>query len=70
MIREELLGMTVEDLRGYLQEQENALVDMRFQKAIQQLEKTHELRSIKREIARVKTLLREYELGKRQVKAE
>ena len=70
MIREELLGMTVEDLRGYLQEQENALVDMRFQKAIQQLEKTHELRSIKREIARVKTLLQEYELGKRQVKAE
>ena len=70
MIREELMSMTVEDLRGYLQERENELVDMRFQKAIQQLEKTHELRRIRREIARVKTLLREYELGKRQVKAE
>jgi large subunit ribosomal protein L29 len=70
MIREELMDMTVEDLRTYLQEKETELTDMRFQKAIQQLEKTHELPMIKREIARVKTLLREYESGKRQAKAE
>jgi len=70
VIREEILTMAPDDLRKYLQEQEAQLVNLRFQKALQQLEKPHEIRSTRREIAQIKTLLREYELGRRQVKTE
>ncbi len=70
MIREEILTMAPDDLRKYLQEQEAQLVNLRFQKALQQLEKPHEIRRTRREIAQIKTLLREYELENRQVRAE
>ncbi len=70
MIREEILTMAPDDLRKHLQEQEAQLVNLRFQKALQQLEKPHEIHRTRREIAQIKTLLREYELGRRQVKTE
>jgi len=70
VIREEILTMAPDDLRKYLQEQEAQLVNLRFQKALQQLEKPHEIRRTRREIAQIKTLLREYELENRQVRAE
>lgn len=66
MIREELLAMSVDDLRKHLQEKKAELTDLRFQKALQQLEKPHEIGRTRREIARIKTMLREYELGRRQ----
>ncbi|MFB0516777.1 MAG: 50S ribosomal protein L29 [Candidatus Neomarinimicrobiota bacterium] len=69
MIREELLAMSVDDLRKHLQEKEAELTNQRFQKALQQLEKSHEIRRTRREIARIKTMLREYELGHRVEKA-
>ncbi len=70
MIREEILTMAPDDLRKHLEEQEAQLVNLRFQKALQQLEKPHEIRRTRREIAQIKTLLREYELENRQVRAE
>ncbi len=70
MIREEILTMTPDDLQKHLQEQEAQLVNLRFQKALQQLEKPHEIRRTRREIAQIKTLLREYGLGRRQVRTE
>ncbi len=70
MIREEILTMAPGDLREHLREQEAQLVNLRFQKALQQLEKPHEIRRTRREIAQIKTLLREYELGRRQVRTE
>ena len=70
MIREELLSMPVEDLRKHLEEKQVELTDLRFQKALQQLEKPHEIRRTRREIAQIITLLREYKLGRRQVKTE
>lgn len=70
MIREEILAMTPDDLRKHLQEREEELTNLRFQKALQQLEKSHEIRRTRREIAQIQTLLREYELGRRQVRTE
>ncbi len=70
MIREEILTMAPDDLRKHLEEQEAQLVNLRFQKALQQLEKPHEIRRTRREIAQIKTLLREYKLGRRQVRTE
>jgi len=62
--------MPPDDLRKHLQEREAELTNLRFQKTLQQLEKPHEIRWTRREIAQIKTLLREYELGRRQVKTE
>ncbi len=62
--------MSPDDLRKHLQEREAELTNLRFQKALQQLEKPHEIRWTRREIAQIKTLLREFELGRRQVKTE
>jgi large subunit ribosomal protein L29 len=60
----DLRGLSDGELQNQIQENERALVDMRFKKAVGQLESTAALRTIRRDIARIKTLLRERELGK------
>ncbi len=70
MIREELLVMTPDDLQKHLKEQQDALTDLHFQKALQQLEESNKIRITRREIAQIKTLLKEYELGRREVRGE
>ncbi|UCH64260.1 MAG: 50S ribosomal protein L29 [Fidelibacterota bacterium] len=62
--------MSLEDLRKHLQELEEELTNLRFQKALQQLENPHEILRTRREVAQVKTLLREYELERRQARTE
>jgi large subunit ribosomal protein L29 len=44
----------------------DALQNLRFQKALQQIENPLQIRVFKREIAQVKTILRELELGIRK----
>lgn len=60
----DLRGLSDGELQNQIQENENALVDMRFKKAVGQLESTAALRTIRRDIARMKTILRQRELGK------
>jgi large subunit ribosomal protein L29 len=60
----DLRGLSDGELQNQIQENERALVDMRFKKAVGQLESPAALRTIRRDIARIKTLLRERELGK------
>ena len=57
--------MSVEDLNKYLIELNESLFNFRFQKSLQQLEHPQKLRHVKRDIARVKTLIKEIELGAR-----
>ena len=57
--------MSVEDLNKYLIELNESLFNFRFQKSLQQLEHPQKLRHVKRDIARVKTLIKEIELGVR-----
>ena len=44
----------------------DSLQNLRFQKALQQIENPLQIRVLKREIAQVKTVLRELELGIRK----
>ena len=55
----DLRAMSVEDLRAQLVKQE--VFDMRFRHATAQLEKTSELKSAKRQVARIMTVLKEKE---------
>ncbi len=68
MISDDLLSMSVEDLRDQLTQKSEALTNLRFQQALQQLEKSHHIPAVRREIAQIKTLMREYEMGHREVK--
>ena len=55
--------MTVPELKTKLQDDFESLQNFRFQKALQQLENPIKIKHVKKEIAQVKTLLKEYELG-------
>jgi len=63
MRKSELTEMTVSELETKLQDDYESLQNFRFQKALQQLENPVQIKHVKKEIAQVKTLLKEYELG-------
>ena len=63
MKKSELTEMTVSELETKLQDDYESLQNFRFQKALQQLENPVQIKHVKKEIAQVKTLLKEYELG-------
>ena len=67
MRKSELTEMTVPELETKLQDNLESLQNFRFQKALQQLENPIQIKHIKKEIAQVKTLLKEYLLGIRTV---
>ena len=55
--------MSVDELNNYLNELKESLFNFRFQKSLQQLEHPQKLRHVRRDIARVQTLIKEIELG-------
>ena len=65
MSKGELNKLSKDELNTKLRDNQEALVNLRFQKALQQLDHPQKIRLIKREIAQVKTAIREIELGKR-----
>jgi len=62
----DLNKLTKAKLINKLEEGKGSLVNLRFQKQLQQLEKAQSIRFLKREIAQIKTVLREMELGIRE----
>ena len=58
----ELHNMTNEELSSKLGELKSELFNLRFQHAINQLENPMRLKAVKKDIARVKTLMRELEI--------
>jgi large subunit ribosomal protein L29 len=66
----ELNDMTNVDLESKLREAKEELFNLRFQAATGQLESHGRLRTVKRDIARIYTVVRERELGIRQNPAE
>jgi large subunit ribosomal protein L29 len=62
----ELDEMTNADLEARLRESKEELFNLRFQSATGQLESHGRLRTVKRDIARIYTVVRERELGIRQ----
>jgi|TARA_B100000959_G_C14804649_1_gene551206 large subunit ribosomal protein L29 len=63
MRREELREMSVKELESRLLDNLEELENLRFQKALQQLENPLRIRHLRREIAQVKTALHGNELG-------
>ena len=59
MNAKELREMTAEQLNKKLGELKEELFNLRFQNAINQLENTHRIADVKKDIARVMTILHE-----------
>ena len=65
MRKSKLNKLNQDELVTKLKDNQEALVNLRFQKALQQLGHPQQIRLIRKEIAQVKTVIREFELGKR-----
>ena len=63
MQKKEIEKLNKDELKTKLSDNEEALLNLRIQKALQQLEHPQQIRSLKREIAQIKTVIREYDLG-------
>ena len=63
MKRSELTGMNQAELESKLYDNKEALRNLRFQKAMHQLENPLQLRHLRGEIAQINTVLRELELN-------
>ena len=66
MNKKDLNKLTKNKLVKQLSDNEESLVNLRFQKKMQQLEDPQSISYIKREIAQIKTVLREMELNIRE----
>tara|TARA_B100001250_G_scaffold149491_1_gene128079 strand:+ start:324 stop:533 length:210 start_codon:yes stop_codon:yes gene_type:complete len=64
--KDDIKKLSKKQLESKLKDNEEALLNYRFQKVLQQLENPFQIRKTKREIARIKTILREYELDIRK----
>lgn len=57
----ELRGLSAEELATKLAEQRKELLTARFKHAVAQLEKTSELKAMRKQVARISTILNEKE---------
>ncbi|MCX7835394.1 MAG: 50S ribosomal protein L29 [bacterium] len=62
----DLTEMTIPQLKEKLAELQSDYAELRFQRVSQPLDNPLRLRVLRRDIARAKTLLKEYEMGKRK----
>ncbi len=70
MKRQTLNDLTLADIETKLSDNEEALQNLRFQKALQQLEDPIKINHLKKEIAQLKTVKKEFALGIRGGKDE
>ena len=61
---EELRKLTTEELNNEIKENKEELFNLRFQQATGNLEKPGRLKDLRKEVARMKTIIRERELNK------
>ena len=59
---EELRALSMEDLHKQLEDTHKELFTIRFRLATRQMANSSELSKVKRQIARIRTILREHEL--------
>lgn len=67
MKSQELRQLTTEEIGKRIEENLDALATMKFQKATSQVENTSKFTSLRKDIARMKTIIRERELEKSNV---
>ena len=70
MKKSELNEMNQAELENRLQDNSDALQNLRFQKSLQQLENPLGIKVLRRENAQIKTVLREFDLGLRTERSE
>ena len=67
MKKKELEKLNKDELQTQLKDNMEALLNLRIQKALQQLEHPQKIKSLKREIAQIKTVIHEFDLGIRGI---
>tara|TARA_B100000959_G_C14572194_1_gene456322 strand:+ start:349 stop:552 length:204 start_codon:yes stop_codon:yes gene_type:complete len=67
MNKKDLEKLSKKELEIKLSDNLEALLNLRIQKSLQQLEHPQKIREMKREIAQVKTVIREFDLGLRGI---
>ena len=70
MKKSELNEMNQAELENKLQDNLDALQNLRFQKSLQQLENPLGIKVLRKENAQIKTVLREFDLGLRTKRSE
>ena len=65
MKRQALNDLTFSDIDEKLKDNEESLQNLHFQKALQQLENPIKINHLKKEIAQLKTIKKEFDLGLR-----
>jgi len=63
---QEIRGLTDQELVQKMEALKKDLMNLRFQLALKQLDNTNKMKSVKRDIARIKTILTERELASQQ----
>ena len=63
MKKQDLNKLSIEELKAKLKDNNDSMMNMRFQKALQQLEHPKQITKVRREIAQIKTVLREFDMG-------
>tara|TARA_Y100001970_G_scaffold210152_1_gene256310 strand:+ start:246 stop:449 length:204 start_codon:yes stop_codon:yes gene_type:complete len=62
MKKKELAKLSKDELKTRLNDNRESLQNLNFQKALQQLEHPQQIKLLKKEIAQLKTVIREFEL--------
>ena len=70
MNAQEIRNLSDDAILDAIEDQKIAIFNLRFQRATGQLEDTNSIRKAKREIARLKTIMRERQLAAQAVKEE
>ncbi len=65
MKNKEIVKMTTEDIMKKIESNKEELFNLRFEQATGNLEKPSRINTLRKEVARMKTILRERELGKK-----
>jgi large subunit ribosomal protein L29 len=66
----EIKEMKTEEILQRLKEEERSLVDLRFSHQLKQLTNTAKIKNVKRDIARLKTVLQQRELESSSISAK
>ena len=61
----EIRNLSVEDLKNKLKDLKSELFNLRFQLAVNQLENPMRIKAVRKDIARVQTIIREKELSEK-----
>ncbi|MBN2414197.1 50S ribosomal protein L29 [bacterium] len=68
MKMEEIKQLSIDELTIRLKDMQEEMQNLTFQLTLHQLDNPLKVRSVRRDIARLKTIIREYELGLREKK--